>query len=155
MDYDTALRRASLNLTILLFALLNGVVIFMGVALAIGPISAESEELQVLRWVALGLPLVELPAAAQVYAVLSKRIREGEGWQARLGGLRSRTIVVAAMLEAPALLAGIVTLLLGFSWHVVPALVLFLAGLAVLAPTPRRLQQQAGKEDGTLPDQYS
>ncbi|MCZ7607753.1 MAG: hypothetical protein M5U25_17150 [Planctomycetota bacterium] len=155
MDYDAALRQATLNLAILQFALVNGVVIFMGVALAIGPISPEAEGLDVLRWVVLGLPLIELPAAAQVYGLLGRRIRDGEGWQARLAALRSRTIVVAAMLEAPALLAGIVTLLLGFSWHVIPALALFAAGLALIAPTPRRVVQQVGREDGRIPDQYS
>lgn len=155
MDYDAALRQTTLTLTVLLFALVSGVVIFMGVALAMGPISPEAADLQVLRWVVLGLPLIELPAVAQLYGLLGKRIRDGEGWQARLVALRSRTIVVAAMLEAPALLAGIVTLLLGFSWHVIPALVVFLAGLALIAPTPRRVKQQIGLEDGRIPDQYS
>lgn len=155
MDYDTALRQTTLTLTVLLFALVSGVLIFMGVALATGPISPDSVDMQVLRWVVLGLPLFELGAVAQLYTVLGKRIRDGEGWQARLGALRSRTIVVAAMLEAPALLAGIVTLLLGFSWHVIPALVVFVAGLALIAPTPRRIVQQVGREDGRIPDRYS
>jgi hypothetical protein len=125
------------------------------VALATGPISPDSVDLQVLRWVVLGLPLFELGVVAQLYSLLGKRIRDGESWQARLAALRSRTIVVAAMLEAPALLAGIVTLLLGFSWHVIPALVVFVAGLALIAPTPRRIVQQVGREDGRIPDRYS
>lgn len=155
MDYDTALRQTTLTLTVLLFALVSGVLVFMGVALATGPISPDSVDLQVLRWVVLGLPLFELGVVAQLYSLLGKRIRDGESWQARLGALRSRTIVVAAMLEAPALLAGIVTLLLGFSWHVIPALVVFVAGLALIAPTPRRIVQQVGREDGRIPDRYS
>lgn len=155
MDYDAALRQTVLTLTVLLFALVSGAIAFMGVAVAIGPLSPDAEGLDTLRWVVLGLPLIELGAVAQIYSLLGKRIREGEGWQARLNALRSRTIVVAAMLEAPALLAGIVTLLIGFSWHVVPALVVFVAGLALIAPAPRRVAQLVGREDGRIADQYS
>lgn len=155
MDYDTALRQATLSLGILLFAFTFGVLTFAGVAFALGPVAQEPESLQVLRWVALGLPLVELPVALQLWIINGKRLREAEGWQARIAALRARTIVIAAMFEAPALFAGVVMLLLGFSWHVLPAFALFLAGMLALAPTPRRVQQLVGKADGTLPDQYS
>ena len=157
MEYEKAVKQTSLQLMILLFAFANGVILFGAVGFAMGPIlEPEAREgLEILRWIAAGLPLLELAMAAQLWMAMGKRMADADGWEARLGILRSRTIVVAALFEAPALLAGVVLLLLGPSWHVILAFVVFIGGIAGLLPTQSRVAQAIGREDGSKPDQYS
>lgn len=157
MDYEKTVKQTSVQLMILLFAFANGVILFGAVAFAIGPITEPEarEGLEILRLIAAGLPLLELAMAAQIWMTMSKRMEAADGWEQRVGILRSRTIVVAALFEAPALFAGVVILLLGPSWHVIPAFVLFVGAMAALLPTPQRVKQIVGNEDGTPADKYS
>lgn len=156
MEYEEAVTRTTVQLSILLIALAFGVVAFTGIALALGPLDpAGPENLSVIRWVALGMPLLELPAIAMLWNQLSRRIADGEDWQARIAALRGRTIVIGAMFEAPALIGAVSILLTGFNWQAVPALAMFLAGAAVLLPTRGRVMKAIGAADGGSADEYS
>jgi len=153
MDYDSAVQATIRGLAILLFAFANAVVLFCAVALVVGPVGQG--DLEVLRWIAFGMPLLAVPAILQVWMLTGRRLQSAQGWPARLAALRSRTIVVAAMFEAPALLAGVSILLTGFSWHALVGPVLFLAAVAALMPTRSRITRAIGLADGTMPDKYS
>ncbi|MBZ0136317.1 MAG: hypothetical protein K8I27_08090 [Planctomycetes bacterium] len=155
MEYDKAVKQTSLSLTILLFAFASGVILFGTVGLALGPLADAPEGLETLRWVAVALPLLELPMAAQIWMMMGKRMAAADDWQQRIAILRGRTIVVAAMFEAPALLGGVVLLLTGPGWHVIPAFALFIGVIAGLLPTPARVQRAIGHEDGRKVDAYS
>ncbi|MEZ5993187.1 MAG: hypothetical protein R3E76_12665 [Planctomycetota bacterium] len=156
MDYEEAVTRSATSLSVLLFMLGFGVVAFTGVALALGPLDPSgAENMSVLRWVVLAMPFIELPPIALLWSQFSRRVAEGDDWQARLTALRSRTIVIGAMFEAPALLGAIVILLTGFNWQAMPALAMFLIGLAVLLPLKGRIMKAIGREDGGSYDEYS
>lgn len=157
MEYEKAVRQTSVSLMILLFAFANGVILFGAVGAALGPIMEPEarEGVEFLRWIAAGMPLIELPMAAQIWMTMGKRMAGADGWESRIGILRSRTIIVAAMFEAPALLGGVVLLLLGPSWHVIPPFALFIGGIAGLQPTQGRVKQAIGNPDGSERDRYS
>lgn len=157
MDYETAVRQTTRGLMILMLALTSGVIMFGAVAFVLGPIVEPDgqEGLQFLRLIAAGLPLLELAMAAQIWMSMSKRMDAADGWEQRIPILRGRTIVMAAMFEGPALLAVVVLLLLGPSWHIVPAILLFLLAIGALLPTPSRVRQAIGNADGTRTDKYS
>ncbi|MCA8936937.1 MAG: hypothetical protein KDB68_12125 [Planctomycetes bacterium] len=156
MEYDEAVTRAAGGLCAVLFMFAFGVFAFAGVAIALGPLDPSGpENMAVLRWVVLGFPLLELPAIALLWAQFSRRIADADDWQSRLVALRGRTIVIAALLEAPALLAGVVILLTGFSWQALPALGMFLIGLGLLLPLKGRIVKAIGREDGGMHDEYS
>jgi hypothetical protein len=155
MQAHEAAVQMKLQLTILLLAMAVAVAAFAGVALFVGPVAqGDKQELEVLRWVAALFPLIELPLAAQVWMLTGRRMQDSGDWRQRLGLMRSRTIVVAAIFEAPALLAGVVLLLLGPSWHILPAFVVGLAGFAALLPTRRRVRQALEGGDARL-SEYS
>ena len=158
MEYDRAVTQATTQLMILTFAFVSGVVMFTVVAFALGPVfDAQGIEGtgSILRTIVLVMPLVMIPAAVQVFMLQSKRMATFDDWQSRIGVLRGRTIVMSAMFEGPAMFAAVTILLTGFSWHVVPALVLFVAAMGGLVPTRGRVIAAIGKEDGSKPDQYS
>ena len=144
------------TLSILLAAFAFGVLSFAVAGVAVGPVDPQgAENLAVIRWVALGLPLMELPMIALLWNQFGRRIEESEGWEARSAALRGRTIVIAAMFEGPALIAGVSFLLTGFNWQGLPALALFLAGIAMLFPTRGRIIKAIGLPDGRKGDEYS
>lgn len=153
MDNETAIANTS-RLIIVVGAMTMMVVVFTAVGFALGPVVADEagrEKLDVLRLVALALPLLELGMLAQIWMVISRRMQAAEDVPARLAIYRGRTIICVALLEGPALLAAVCVLLLGFSWHVIPALVIFALGIAALMPTPGRVRAAAGVKS----DQYS
>lgn len=156
MEYDEAVTRAAGGLCAVLFMFAFGVFAFAGIAIALGPLDPSGpENMSVLRWVVLALPFMELPAIALLWAQFSRRIADAEDWQGRLVALRSRTIVIGALFEAPALIGAVSILLTGFNWQAMPALAIFLIGMAVLLPTKGRIMKVIGREDGGSYDEYS
>ncbi|MCB9892899.1 MAG: hypothetical protein H6839_00450 [Planctomycetes bacterium] len=158
MDYEATVRQTSLQMTILAFSFISGVAFFTVAGFVLGPLfDAEGIEStgEILRVIALVLPIAAIPAAMQVFMSQSKRMAAMESWEARIGALRGRTIVMTAMFEGPALFSAVVILLTGFTWHAAPALLLFMAAMGGLMPTRGRIINAVGRQDGSKPDAYS
>ena len=145
MDDNQAIANTA-RMGIFVAAMTVGVLAFTGVAFALGPVAEPEvrEGLEILRLVVLALPLLELGMLAQIWMIMGRRMQTAESTQAKLAAYRSRMIIAMALVEAPALLAGVVILMLGFSWHVIPALVVFVAGVAAVVPTPGRIKAALG-----------
>ena len=153
MDDETAIAGTA-RLAVVVGGMAFMVVLFTVVAFVMGPVIADEagrERVHLLRIVALALPLLELGMLAQIWMVISRRMQAAEDVPARLAIYRGRTIICVALIEGPALLAAVCVLLLGFSWHVIPALVFFALGIAALMPTASRVRAVAGVKH----DQYS
>ncbi|MCA8915995.1 MAG: hypothetical protein KDB90_11330 [Planctomycetes bacterium] len=158
MDYEATVRQTTMQMTVLAFSFVSGVLMFTVAGFVLGPVfDAEgiASTGETLRLIAIGLPIAAIPVSVQVFMSQSKRMAAMESWETRIGALRGRTIVMTAIFEGPALFSAVVILLTGFSWHAVPALVLFMAAMGGLMPTRGRIANAIGGPDGSKVDPYS
>ncbi len=156
MESDAQVDKAIAGISVVLAAFSLAVMSFAVVAALVGPVGdLDSDMTSMLRYAALGLTVMVLIQNTVLMQTLLTRVRNAKTDAERLAALRTRAIVLAGSAEGAALLSGVVILLCGFTWHVVPAYGLFAVMVAALWPTRDRFRQALGGEPAPKADKYT
>jgi hypothetical protein len=156
MENKADVDKAVSGISVILAAFSVGVAGFAGVAAVIGPVGdMDGDTAGMLRYAALGLTGMVLLQNIALMPTMLTKVRNAKTDGQRLAAYRARAIVLAGSAEGAALLAAVVTLLCGFSWHAVPAYGLFAIMIALLWPTRARFQEALGAEPVPKADKYT
>jgi hypothetical protein len=156
MENNAEVDKAIAGISVILAAFSVGVAGFAGVAALLGPVGdLDGDTAGMLRYAALGLTVMVLIQNTVLLQTMLVKVRNAKSEPQRLSALRGRAIVLAGSAEGAALLAAVVTLLCGFSWHAVPAYGLFAVMVALVWPTRDRFQELLGGEPAPKADKYS
>lgn len=147
------------GLVIVTSALNAGPWIFMAVASLVGPVQpppadGSQSPFEILRYVMWGFSLLVVLPMFMVYRQQSAAIAAETDFNRKLGMLRGRTIVVTAMAEGAAIMAGVVTLLEGKPLLALPGFLPLIAWMVVGFPTRARVLDELQGDTSSLNRQY-
>lgn len=147
MEIQEQVTRTAASLAIILAALALAVTGMAVAAWLLGPIGElDADTAEMLRFVVLGLTLMIGIQSYVMLNVMRRQFANMPSPSARIRQWQSRTLVLAAGAEGAAIFAGVVALLAGWSWHMVPAYVLLAAVLYYVWPTGKVAARVAGLE---------
>lgn len=156
MSYKDYVKRTSVTLMMVTVNLMFGVIALPAIGVFVGPLmDPNGGTANILRWIALALPVLEAPVAFLIYTGQGRRMAGFENWETRLALFRARAIFTTGLIEAPALFAGVVVILAGFTWHVIPAIAMFFIVVALIFPTTGNIKRAIGTEDAPPAGTYS
>ncbi|CAG0994633.1 hypothetical protein PLCT2_02675 [Planctomycetaceae bacterium] len=140
-------------------ALIAGPWIFMAVASVIGPVqpppaNGSQSPFEIVRFVMWGFSLLIVLPMVVIYRQQSAALAAETEFGAKLTLLRGRTIVITAMAEGAALLAGVVTMLDGNPLLALPGFLPLIAWMVVGFPTRARVLDELLDNKSSLNRQY-
>lgn len=147
MEIQEQATRTAATLAIILAALTLTVAGMAAAAWFVGPVSElDADMAEMLRFIVLALTLMIGIQSYVMLNVMRRQFASMPSPAARIRQWQSRTLVLAAGAEAAAMFAGVVALLVGWSWHLAPAYVLFAGVLFYVWPTGKVAAHVAGLE---------
>lgn len=147
------------GMTVVFLAMSVAPVLLMAVASFLGPLTpppadGSQSPYQILRWVMWAFSLGVLAAMFAVHRQHSAAIAAESDLQLKLARLRARTVVVTALAEGAAILAGVVTMLEGKPLMALPGFLPLLVWIGVGFPTRERVVAELTGSANNLNSQY-